>query len=156
MVIFLSALGESLSWQCFCYKYTIASWKYTHPPFSQKVIAKGHLLLEKTPNQQSKTIHSRMHIIIVMKSVVYMYVWASSWSGRNWAEFSLTTQDWCSPETLPHKMHQNRGLHQTHVAPPRFDFCTMKSCSHRWTKGCHGSGHDRGASSKWMKRASYL
>ena len=32
-----------------------------------------HLLLESTPNQQTKIICS-----MVVKSVVYMYVWASS------------------------------------------------------------------------------
>ena len=30
----------------FSYSSTVASQKYAHPPFSLKVIAKGHLLLE--------------------------------------------------------------------------------------------------------------
>ena len=34
------------------------------------------------------------------------------------AQFGLTTQDQCSPETLLHKTRQNRGLRQTHAAPP--------------------------------------
>jgi len=59
---------------------TIASRKYTNPPFLLKVIAKGHSLLESTPTQQTKIICSSM---LVMKSEVYMYVWASTWSGRN-------------------------------------------------------------------------
>ena len=35
--------------------------KYTNPPFLLKVIAKGHLLLESTPTQQTKIICSSMH-----------------------------------------------------------------------------------------------
>jgi len=34
------------------------------------------------------------------------------------AQFGLTTRDWCLPETLPHKTGHNRGLRQTHAAPP--------------------------------------
>jgi len=29
-------------------------------------------------------------------------------------------------------------------------------CSCRWTKGCHRSGCDRGATIKWVKWASYM
>jgi len=34
------------------------------------------------------------------------------------AQFGLIMQDQCLPETLTHKMCQNRGLCQTHTAPP--------------------------------------
>ena len=40
---------------------TIASWRYAHPPFLLKVIAKGHLLLESMPTQQTKITCSSMH-----------------------------------------------------------------------------------------------
>jgi len=41
---------------------TVDSQKYAHPPFSLKVIAKGHVLLESMPTQQTKKICSSMHI----------------------------------------------------------------------------------------------
>ena len=35
--------------------------KYAHPPFSLKVIAKGHLLLKSTPTKQTEIICSSIH-----------------------------------------------------------------------------------------------
>ena len=32
--------------------------------------------------------------------------------------FPLVRETTCSPETIPHKVHQNRGLRQTHTSPP--------------------------------------
>ena len=49
------------------FHWTVASqkyadpWKCAHPPFSPKVIAKGHLLLKSRPTQQTKIICSSMH-----------------------------------------------------------------------------------------------
>ena len=47
--------------------------KYAQPRFLLKVIAKGHLLLESTPTQQTKIICSSMH-----SGEIRVYVWASS------------------------------------------------------------------------------
>ena len=44
---------------------TVASRKYAHPPLLLKVIAKGHLLLESTPTQQTKIICSD-HVRLVL------------------------------------------------------------------------------------------
>ena len=55
-------LYVEMPWTC-----TVGSQKYAHPrkyahsPFSLKVIAKGHLLLESMPTQQTKIICSSMH-----------------------------------------------------------------------------------------------
>jgi len=51
---------EKLRTNEFQHPITVASWKYAHlrkyahPPFSMKVIAKGHLLLESIPTNKPK------------------------------------------------------------------------------------------------------
>ena len=52
-----------------------------------------------------------------MISAVYMYVWASSWSGCNQGAVQSDHMRLMLTETLPHKTCQNRGLHQIHAAP---------------------------------------
>ena len=53
-----------------------------------------------------------------MKSVAYMYVWASSWSRCNrGAVQSDHTRLVLTRDTILHKMCQNSGLRQTHTAP---------------------------------------
>jgi len=79
-------------------KSTVASQKYAHPrkyahpPLSLKVIAR----LESTPTQQTKIISSSMHSD---ESVVYMYVWASSWSSNRGAVQSNHTRPVLSRDT---------------------------------------------------------
>jgi len=52
-------------------------------PTPLKVIAKGHLLLESMPTQQTKIICSCMHRDETRSVHVTMYVFAISWSGCN-------------------------------------------------------------------------
>ena len=106
---------------------------------------KGHWLLESMPTQQTKIISSSM---LVMKSIAYMCVWASSWSGCNrGAVQSDHTRLVLTRDTTAQDVSDSCSCS---------DFCTMKSCSRRWMNGCHGSGRDREASSKQAKRTSYL
>ena len=75
-----------------------------------------------------------------------MYVWASSCSGRNQGAVrsdharlvlarDTTAQDASEKGAVPDSRSSS-------------NFCTVKSYSHKQTKGCHGSRHNRGASSK--------
>ena len=75
-----------------------------------------------------------------------MYVWASSCSGHNRGAVQsdharlvlardTTAQDASEKGAVPDSRSSS-------------NFCTVKSYSHKQTKGCHGSRHNRGASSK--------
>ena len=105
MNLLVCPLTARLWWSTGCDYCSLS--KIRPPPFSLQVIARGHLLLESTPTQQTKSIGSSMHnneICTVCVGLLYFILcvrdnkqthssssswrgrsrWAASWSGRSW------------------------------------------------------------------------
>ena len=151
--------------------------KYTHPPFLLKVIAKGHLLLEIMPTQQTKTICSSMH-----NDECVVYVWANYTLYCVCVITSNTLKEQQLKRMQSGSSSQSGQSGSSSVWPRETRACQrhyrtrrvrvwgwarltqllqllhceelqVPDCSCRQTKGCHGSRHEWGASSK---RASYL
>ena len=115
--------------------------KYTHPPFSLQVIAKGHLLLESTPTQQTKTIGTCSCYVWIFVGLLSNRVGLlSNRMGLFLRERVLENMP--TPLLSSHLSSSPMGVFSRDYSTSPCMHPTAYCLLPPWTSHCEGDGHD--------------